>query len=320
MEKLLPSVFFLGGGCALHCASPGLEREWVFTAHPRHPFSLLQGSQRCLGTDEWGRIPPERNRGGKSPICSPAPLQGARDGSVLLPGGKPTPPCRPRNPQPRNSPPHPIFLPLTPSGFGLGETSAPRLSPHPAPGRGRWGTSWAPAAQDLPRCLASRSCKKTFPPPSFSDFWSVLGPWLPRFGPRLPLVLLAPALLPAGDACSPLSPTGGTKRMSWGSKMPGSLADPPRWQDQAHGERAHPRGAQAARALGQILLPRAGGSGAMLGFFHLLVLVFGAGGSLPLAATPPQHPGSLVSLTPDYTRQALHRCRCSGNVSSPRQP
>lgn len=60
----------------------------------------------------------------------------------------------------------------------------------------------------------------------------------------------------------------------------------------------------------------------MLGFFHLLVLDFGAGGSLPLAATPPpsQHPGSLVSLTPDYTRQALHRCRCSGNVSSPRQP
>lgn len=274
----------------MHCASPGLGREWVFTAHPRHPFSLLQGSQRCLDKDEWGRIPPERNRGGKTPSVAPHRCRELGDSAVLLPGGKPTPPCRPRNPQPRNSPPHPIFLPLTPSGFGLGETSAPRLSPHPAPGRGRWGTSWAPAAQDLPHCLALRSCKKTFPAPNFSDFGPCSVPGCPIWVPGCPWSCSPPLCSPAGDAWNPISPTGGTKRMSWGSKMPGSLADPPRWQDQAHGERAHPRGAQAARAPGQILLPGAGGSGAMLGFFHLLVLDFGAGGSLPLAATPPSIP------------------------------
>lgn len=109
----------------MHCASSGLEREWVFTAHPRHPFSLLQGSQRGLGTDEWGRIPPLKELGeGKKTFGAPHRCRELGDDAVLLPGGKPTPPCRPRNPQPRNSPPHPIFLPLTPSGFGLGETSA----------------------------------------------------------------------------------------------------------------------------------------------------------------------------------------------------
>lgn len=42
-------------------------------------------------------------------------------------------------------------------------------------------------------------------------------------------------------------------------------------------------------------------------------------GWLPLPAAP-THPGSIVSLTPDYTPQALHRCRCPSNVSSPQQP
>lgn len=150
----------------------------------------------------WARMSgvgsPLKEIGGEKPHLRPRTAAGSLGTAPCsCPGGKPTPPCRPRNPQPRNSSPHPIFLPLTPSGFGLGETSAPRLSPHPAPGRGRWGTSWAPAAQDLPHCLASRSCKKTFPAPNFSDFWSVLGPWLPHLGPRLPLVLLAPTLLPS---------------------------------------------------------------------------------------------------------------------------
>lgn len=31
-------------------------------------------------------------------------------------------------------------------------------------------------------------------------------------------------------------------------------------------------------------------------------------------------PGAAVSVTPDHTRQALHRRRCPGDVSSPRQP
>lgn len=46
-------------------------------------------------------------------------------------------------------------------------------------------------------------------------------------------------------------------------------------------------------------------------------------GALGLAApscSPHAHPGSLVSLTPDYTLQALYCCRRPGNVSSPQQP
>lgn len=103
-------LFFFWRGCALHCASPGLGREWVFTAHPRHPFSLLQGSQRCLGKDEWGRIPPERNRGGKNPICGPAPLQGAwgRRRAPAL-GVNPHPPAGRGIPSPETRLPTPFF-------------------------------------------------------------------------------------------------------------------------------------------------------------------------------------------------------------------